>query len=79
MAAARYRLRLYDGAYEVLADRTHLVTLDLDDTEAVDLTLDRHLIGLSRQAHAAHEVLTAPRLEVCDPDTGVKILDWAGE
>jgi hypothetical protein len=73
----RYRLHVFDGAYEVLANRTYVVTLDLD-RPAVDGILDRHLQSLTREATAANEPMDSPRLEVRDAATGVKLLDWTG-
>ncbi|MFI6228860.1 hypothetical protein ACIBCR_16275 [Micromonospora echinospora] len=71
----RYRLHIFDGAYEVLHDRKYIVTLDLD-MPGLDGILDRHLQGLTRAALAANEPMTCPRLEVRDAVTGVKVLDW---
>lgn len=76
-AAARYRLHVFDGAYEVLADRTYVLTLDLD-APGVDAILDRHLQALTREALATNEPMTTPRLEVRDAATGVKVRDWTG-
>lgn len=73
----RYRLHIFDGQYEVLADRVHIVNLDLDGP-GVDGILDRHLQALTRAAIAVHEPMTAPRLEVRDVDTGARVRDWTG-
>ena len=71
----RYRLRVFDGAYEVLATRTYVVTLDLAGP-GLDGVLDRQLQSLTREAIAANEPMDAPRLEVWDGTT--KVLDWSG-
>lgn len=73
----RYRLHIFDGVYEVLHDRTYLITLDLD-RPGYEGTLDRQLQALTREAEAANEPMDRPRLEVRDAVTGVKVLDWTG-
>jgi len=75
MAAYRYRLRVYDGQYEVLHRQQHYVVVDLDSPSA-DGILDRQLVALTRQATAANEPMDAPRLEVWAGDA--KVMDWAG-
>ncbi|MEU5950529.1 hypothetical protein ABZ793_34010 [Micromonospora sp. NPDC047465] len=77
MAALTYRLRIYDGQYEVLHRRNYVVTLDLDGP-GLDGTLDRQLQTLTREALAANEPMDSPRLEVCDARTGAVLLDWSG-
>lgn len=73
----KYRLRVYDGQYEVLSDRTYSVVVDLDSPSASGI-LDRQLVALVREATAANEPMDVPRLEVCDWLTGVKVMDWTG-
>ncbi|SCL31859.1 hypothetical protein GA0070616_4345 [Micromonospora nigra] len=73
----RYWLRIYDGRYEVLHHRQHLVTLDLD-APGIDGILDQHLQQLTRAALADNEPMDAPRLEVCDVATGAVVIDRAG-
>lgn len=71
----RYRLRVFDGAYEVLSKRLYFVTLDLS-SPAADHVLARQLLALTHEARAANEPMDAPRLEVWDGD--VKVMDWTG-
>jgi hypothetical protein len=71
----RFRLRIFDGQYEVLHKRQHFVVVDLD-SPAADGILGRQLVALTRQAQAANEPMDAPRLEVWSDD--VKMMDWAG-
>ncbi|SCL42179.1 hypothetical protein GA0074692_6851 [Micromonospora pallida] len=73
----RYRLHIFDGAYEVLHKRIFIVTLDLT-LPGYEGILDRHLQALTRAALAAHEPMSAPRLEVRDAVTGALVLDWSG-
>lgn len=73
----KYRLRVFDGMYEVLADRTYAVVVDLDTQTAAGV-LDRQLAVLTEQARADGEPMTHPRLIICDWLTGGRILDWAG-
>ncbi|WP_320067850.1 hypothetical protein [Micromonospora sp. RTGN7] len=73
----RYRLRIYDGAYEVLHHRTHVVDVDLDSPTMGGI-LDRQLAALTRAALDANEPMPRPRLEVVDPDTNAVVLDWTG-
>ena len=71
-----YRLRVYDGTYEVLRNRILAAYLDLDDWPTVAEQLDRQLAALTLQASRAGESMDAGRLEVWDD--AVKILDWTG-
>lgn len=75
MTTQRYRLKIFDGEYEVLHKRLFQIDLDLD-SPYVPSVLNERLVALTRQAQAANEPMDAPRLEVwfCD----VKVLDWAG-
>jgi hypothetical protein len=75
MALHMYQLRIFDGEYEVLASRTHMIDLDLD-MPTIGGTLNRQLHSLTRAATAANEPMDAPRLEVWDGPT--KVLDWTG-
>lgn len=75
--ARRYRLRIYDGAYEVLHQRDYFVTLDLSSSIA-DHVLGQKLVALTREAELANEPMDAPRLEVRDAITDVKVMDWTG-
>ncbi|MFC6017198.1 hypothetical protein ACFP2T_13400 [Plantactinospora solaniradicis] len=71
----QYRVRIYDGAYEVLSGRTYVVDVDLDRPGYGGI-LDRQLVALTREAVAANEPMDVPRLELWDGDT--KVLDWTG-
>lgn len=73
----KYRLHIYDGEYEVLHDRLHLITLDLDG-HGVELVLAQQLQALTRAALAANEPMDAPRLVVVDVATGARVRDWTG-
>jgi hypothetical protein len=71
----RYRLRIFDGTYEVLHQRAYYVTVDLSSAMA-DHILNRQLVALVQEARAANEPMDAPRLEVWDDN--VKVMDWTG-
>ncbi|MEU4594388.1 hypothetical protein [Micromonospora aurantiaca (nom. illeg.)] len=78
MASRIYRVHVYDGAYEVLHKRTLTYQLDLEGP-GVDGVLDRLLQALTRLAGTTeNEPMDAPRLEICDPQTGAVLLDWNG-
>jgi hypothetical protein len=70
-----YRLRIYDGEYEVLHTRRHVIDLD-PCSPGRDITLTTHLAALTRAARAAGEPMDAPRLEVWDEETSTRVLDW---
>lgn len=76
MAALPYRLHIFDGQYEVLTDRRHVVILDLS-IPGYESTLNQQMQALTRQALAANEPMDSPRLEVRD-QAGTVVLDWAG-
>lgn len=76
MAALKYRLHIFDGDYEVLHKRTHVVTLDLDAPSS-EGALNQHLWALTRDARAANEPMDAPRLEVRDA-AGTVVRNWTG-
>lgn len=75
MTTRRYRLKIFDGQYEVLHRWLFYLDADLDSPMLPGLLSER-LVALTRQATAANEPMDAPRLEVWDGD--VKLLDWAG-
>jgi hypothetical protein len=77
MAALPYRLHIFDGQYEVLHDRRYVVVLDLS-VPGYAAILGQQLQTLTRAALDANEPMESPRLEVRDPATGVKVLDWSG-
>jgi hypothetical protein len=74
MALHTYRVRIFDGPYEVLHNRTFLVAIDLQ-SPSLSGALYSELALLTSQAEAANEPMDRPRLELWDGD--VKILDWA--
>ncbi|MCT2280381.1 hypothetical protein [Micromonospora chalcea] len=77
MAALPYRLHIFDGQYEVLAGRRHIVVLDLS-LPGYESILAQQLQALTRQAVAANEPMDSPRLEVRDAGSGAHVLDWTG-
>lgn len=76
MATQQYRLHIFDGQYEVLHQRNHVLILDLD-VPGYESTLDRHLWALTRDAMAANEPMGSPRLEVRDA-AGAVVRNWTG-
>lgn len=75
----KYRLHLFDGDYELLADETHSIAVDLDSPEghaAAQAVLADRARALVAHAQAAGEYVTQPRLELRDWLTGRKELDW---
>jgi hypothetical protein len=75
MALHTFRVRIFDGSYEVLHNRNFLLAVDLQSASMPGI-LDSELTKLTAQAEAANEPMDAPRLEVWDGNT--KIMDWAG-
>lgn len=75
MQTRRYRLKIFDGQYEVLHKWTFYLDADLDSPYLPGY-LNERLVALTRQAVAANEPMDAPRLEVWDGN--VKLIDWAG-
>jgi hypothetical protein len=70
-----YRLRVFDGPYEVLRERPVVLDLDLDSPNAASV-LDRQLATLTRAARILeNDPMDSPRLEVWDVRTGVKVRD----
>lgn len=69
-----YRVRIFDGTYEVLHKRTFLLAVDLL-SPTLSGVLYGELVILTGQAEAANEPMNSPRLELWDGD--VKVLDWA--
>ena len=75
----KYRLHLYDGGYELLADETHAVAVDLETPEghaAAQVVLADRARALVARAVDAGEYVNHPRLELRDWLTGHKELDW---
>jgi hypothetical protein len=75
----KYRLHLYDGDYELLADETHSIAVDLDSPEghaAAQTVLAGRARALIERARDRGDYVTRPRLELHDWLTGRKELDW---
>lgn len=75
MALKRYRLRIFDGQYEVLHNNRFYVDVDLDSPMRGGI-LDRQLVALIELAQIANEPMDRPVMKVCDHDSGKPILDW---
>lgn len=74
----RYRLKIYDGNYEVMWKRDHWIDVDLSSPYLPGVLNDK-LVALTRLAETVHnEPMDNPRLEVCDWQTGQVVLDWTG-
>jgi hypothetical protein len=71
----RYRLRIFDGQYEVLHNNRFYVDVDLDSPVRNGI-LDRQLVALIELATIANEPMDRPIMRVCDHDSGRPILDW---
>lgn len=74
MTIHTYRVRIFDGPYEVLHRRTFLLAVDLQSPSLPGM-LYSELTKLTGQAMSANEPMMSPRLELWAGD--VKILDWA--
>ncbi len=75
MALKRYRLRIFDGRYEVLRDANLIIDVDLD-SPTMNAILDRQLVALVRRARAAeNEPMDEPIMQVCDYETGAPVMD----
>ncbi|GAA2696606.1 hypothetical protein [Actinoplanes palleronii] len=75
MPLQRYRLRIYDGQYEVLHENNFVVDVDLDSPMRNGI-LDRQLTSLVQLAQIANEPMDRPVMKVCDYATGKPLLDW---
>lgn len=75
MPLQRYKLRIYDGQYEVLHDNNFVVDVDLDSS-TMNGVLDRQLVALVDLATIANEPMKRPVMKVCDLVTGEPLLDW---
>jgi hypothetical protein len=71
----RYRLKIFDGQYEVLHNNRFYVDVDLDSTTRNSI-LDRQLVALVELGRIANEPMDRPVMKVCDHDNGRTILDW---
>jgi hypothetical protein len=75
MPLKRYRLKIFDGQYEVLHNNRFYVDVDLDSPARAGI-LDRQLASLIELADIANEPMRRPVMKVCDFDSGTPILDW---
>lgn len=75
MALTRYRLRIFDGQYEVLHDNMFVVDVDLE-SPSMNGILDRQLVALVQLATVANEPMDRPVMKVCDLVTGKPLMDW---
>lgn len=73
----RYRLRLFDGQYELLDDQHHEVVLDLG-LPGYEGILEGRRRGMVAIARGEGEHVSRARLEVRDLHTGERVMDWAG-
>lgn len=70
----RYRLRIYDGQYEVLPKLSLYADVNLDNPASEVLLLQR-LTSLTALAIAHNEPMEHPRLQVCDVATGKAVME----
>jgi hypothetical protein len=75
MPLQRYKLRIYDGQYEVLHNNNFVVDVDLD-SPTMSGVLDRQLVALVQLATIANEPMDRPVMKVCDLVTGKPLMDW---
>lgn len=74
MTIHTYRVRIFDGPYEVLHRRNFLLAVDLQSASMPGI-LYSELTKLTGEAMAANEPMDRPRIELWAGD--VKILDWS--
>lgn len=75
MALKRYRLRIFDGQYEVLHRAKFYIDVDLDSSTR-NAILDRQLVALVERARVAeNEPMDHPIMKVYDRETGAFVLD----
>lgn len=77
MPLQRYRLRIYDGQYEVLHRNRFVIDVDLD-SPTMGSILNTQFGALIQLAKHAHEPMDAPLMKVCDLATDKPLLDWVG-
>lgn len=77
MPLKRYRLRIFDGQYEVLHNNRFYVDVDLD-SPARGPILNTQLVALIDLAGIANEPMDRPVMKVCDFDSGKPLMDWIG-
>ncbi len=75
MALTRYRLRIFDGQYEVLRKGNFVIDVDLDQP-TMNAILDRQLVALVQRARdTENEPMDRPIMQVCDYATGAPVMD----
>jgi hypothetical protein len=75
MALKRYRLRIFDGRYEVLRKGNFVIDVDLDQP-SMNAILDRQFVSLVERArNTENEPMATPIMQVCDYATGDSIMD----
>lgn len=77
MPLQRYRLRIYDGQYEVLHRNRFVIDVDLDSPAAGPI-LNRQFGALIEIAKHANEPMDAPLMKICDLASGKPLQDWVG-
>lgn len=82
MSARTYRVRVFDGNFEIMRTRTIVAVFDLEalgfEAYAQQSTIDAMLHNLARIALKQGDARDVEdvRLELCDMRTGVKVYDW---
>lgn len=77
--ARRYRIRVFDGDYELLAHRLFMAVLDLDTGPGLrqaEAELTAILPQLARRARIPDDQAGNLRLEVHDWTTDERVFDW---
>lgn len=73
---ALYRLRLFDGAYEVLRKTNVVIDVDLNQS-TMNAILNRQFVALVELARTAeNEPMDTPIMRVCDYASGTPVRDW---
>jgi hypothetical protein len=70
----RYRLRIFDGQYEVLHKSSFYVRVDLDSPTAEEI-LGRQFAALIDLARRANEPMDRPVMKVCDWETDKVVME----
>lgn len=74
---ALYRLRLFDGAYEVLRQHNFVIDVDLDQP-TTNAILNQQFVALVNLARTAeNEPMDTPIMRVYDYASGTPVRDWA--
>lgn len=71
----QYRLKIYDGLYEVLPKLSFFIELPDLVSPASELRLMQRLTSLTELAIAYNEPMAHPRLQVCDLATGKSLME----